>query len=110
MDASGRQLLPALREPALRSYAQNILHAFRLSAETRTPLASSSEGLLIEPLTPQEQRVLTLLLAGHSNQEMAQELVVSINTVKDHLKHLYSKLGVRARLQASEAARHLTLF
>lgn len=54
--------------------------------------------------------MLKLLVAGQSNQEIAQELVVSINTVKDHLKHIYRKLGVNTRLQASEAARHLALF
>ncbi len=62
-----------------------------------------------EPLTAQELRVLCLLAAGRSNQEIASTLVVSLNTVKSHLKHLYSKLGVNSRIQASLRARELHL-
>jgi len=46
---------------------------------------------------------------GHSNQEIANALVVSLNTVKSHLKHLYSKLSVSSRIQASTRARDLHL-
>lgn len=104
-----RQLVPTIQESALRSYAQNILRAFALTEREETPGASDSL-LLVESLSPQEQRVLRLLVAGETNQQIAQELVVSVNTVKDHLKHLYRKLGVSNRLQASEAARQLKLF
>jgi DNA-binding CsgD family transcriptional regulator len=55
----------------------------------------------------QEQRVLRLLAAGWTNREIARELVMSVNTVKGHVKHLYRKLGVSNRVQASEAARQL---
>lgn len=104
-----RQLLSNLREPALRSYALTILHAFQFPDQEDAHEAASSEGPLVESLSPQEQRVLKLLVAGRSNREIAQELIVSINTVKDHVKHLYRKLGVSTRLQASSAARHLKL-
>ncbi|MEO8970803.1 MAG: LuxR C-terminal-related transcriptional regulator [Ktedonobacteraceae bacterium] len=104
-----RQVLPTLREPALRSYAQTILHAFTTTMGTDVHSASSSHGLLIDPLSAQEYRVLRLLVAGRSNPEIAQELVVSVNTVKGHVKHLYRKLGVSNRLQASETARLLNL-
>ena len=60
-------------------------------------------GWQVSPLTAQEERVLQLLAAGLSN------LIVSINTVKYHVKHLYQKLGVSNRIQASEAARRLRL-
>jgi LuxR family maltose regulon positive regulatory protein len=69
-----------------------------------------ADDSLIEPLTSQEERVLRLLAAGWSNQEIARELIISVNTVKYHIKHLYQKLGVSNRLQASEAARHLGIF
>jgi LuxR family maltose regulon positive regulatory protein len=64
---------------------------------------------LVEPLTAQEERVLQGLSAGLSNQEIADNLIISINTVKYHVKHLYQKLGVSNRLQASDAARQLRL-
>ncbi len=64
---------------------------------------------LVEPLSPQEQRVLRLLAAGLSNPEIAQELIVSVNTVKTHLQRLYQKLNVTSRREARDAARHLNL-
>ena len=104
-----RQLAPTLQEPALRSYAQSILRAFAQPAEADISDLARSKGLLVEPLSAQEQRVLRLLATGRSNREIAHDLVVSVNTVKDHAKHLYRKLGVSNRLQAGEVARHLKL-
>jgi LuxR family maltose regulon positive regulatory protein len=78
----------------------------RLRTATRRTKGTEN-GSLIEPLSAQEKRVLQLLAAGWSNQDIARELIVSVNTVKYHVKHLYQKLGVSNRLQASEAARHL---
>lgn len=104
-----RQLVPTIQEKELRAYAQSILRAFAQPAEADGSDLASSSGLLVEPLSVQEQRVLRLLAAGRSNREIAQELVVSVNTVKDHAKHLYRKLGVSNRLQAGAAARQLKL-
>ena len=64
---------------------------------------------MIEPLTVQEQRVLRLFLAGLSKPEIAQELVVSINTIKTHLRHIYQKLNVTSRAEAREIAHRLHL-
>ncbi len=49
--------------------------------------------------------MLRLLAAGRSTQEIAASLVVSVNTVKTHLKNLYSKLQVNSRTQATAVAR-----
>ena len=104
-----RQLRPTLQEVSLRSYAQTILRAFAQPVAADTSELASSTKLLVESLSAQEKRVLRLLAAGQSNREIAQELVVSVNTIKDHAKHLYRKLGVSNRLQASEVARRLKL-
>ncbi len=83
--------------------------------EAQAPAESGLPGLMsgmpvpVEALTPQEQRVLRLLVAGRSNQEIAQALTVSLNTVKTHVKNLYSKLHVTSRMQASALARDLQL-
>jgi LuxR family transcriptional regulator, maltose regulon positive regulatory protein len=101
-----RSLLPSITEKPLRTYARSIVHAFA------APLSIDKSGAvsaLLEPLSAQEQRVLALLVAGHSNPEIAQELVVSINTVKGHVKNLYRKLNVNNRVQAGEVARQLKL-
>jgi LuxR family maltose regulon positive regulatory protein len=101
-----RSLFSTLIEKPLRVYAQRILHAFPPSFAANQ---RRGEGSLIEPLSTQEQRVLALLVAGRSNPEIAEALVVSINTVKGHVKNLYRKLGVVNRVQAGEVARHAHL-
>lgn len=67
------------------------------------------EWLQAYSLTPQETIIATLLLKGHSNHEITQELFISINTLKTHLKNIYRKtetanrreLAARFRLTAS---------
>ncbi|WP_142847288.1 response regulator transcription factor [Telmatospirillum sp. J64-1] len=51
-------------------------------------------------LTPRERELLSSLAGGLTNQQMAQQLDISLNTVKFHLKNLYDKLGVSNRAQA----------
>lgn len=55
---------------------------------------------LVDPLTRRETELLELLCSGKSNQELANALFVSINTVKTHLKNLYLKLEVSNRAEA----------
>jgi LuxR family maltose regulon positive regulatory protein len=101
-------LLLTIKENTLRSYVQTILQAFTQNAGSSFP-TTLPDSLLFEPLSVQEQRVLRLLAAGYTNKEIASELIVSVNTVKDHVKHLYRKLGVNNRLQASSASQLLKL-
>jgi DNA-binding CsgD family transcriptional regulator len=54
-------------------------------------------------LTPSERRVLELISRGASNQEAAEELFVSVSTVRKHLEHSYRKLGVHNRSGALAA-------
>jgi two-component system nitrate/nitrite response regulator NarP len=59
----------------------------------------------MESLTPRESELLSQLSNGSTNNEIARNMGVSLNTVKFHLRNLYSKLGVRNRAEA--IARHL---
>lgn len=52
------------------------------------------------PLTPRERDMLSGLLTGKSNRELADELYISEYTVKRHLSNIYGKLGVSSRAQA----------
>ncbi|GHO77435.1 hypothetical protein KSD_52060 [Ktedonobacter sp. SOSP1-85] len=101
-----RELLPSLTEKTLRTWTQSILHAF---AHPFSPQASSPDSTLLEPLSTQEQRVLALLAAGRSNPEIAEALIISVNTVKGHVKNIYRKLDVNSRIEASAAASRLKL-
>jgi len=62
---------------------------------------------LIEPLTGREEEVLRLLSTGLSNRDIATVLFVAESTIKTHIEHILSKLGVSDRVQAAVwAARH----
>lgn len=60
-------------------------------------------------ITNREYEVLLLLAQGHSNQEIADKLFVSIHTIKTHTTNLYTKLDVKRRTQAVQEARRLQL-
>ena len=64
---------------------------------------------LVEPLTPRELEVLGMLAAGRSNQVIAAELVVTLDTVKKHVSHVLGKLGAANRTEAVARARELEL-
>jgi len=56
--------------------------------------------LLAAPLSAREVEVLRLMAVGLSNQQIADELVVALSTVRTHTKHIYRKLGVQGRIRA----------
>ena len=106
-----------VKEEPLVTYVRTLLLAFvqeqpdgalRPHAD---PVASPAieAAFRIEPLSPQERRVLRLLTVGLSNAEIAQELVVSINTIKTQVQSIYRKLNVHSRQEARDTARHLHL-
>jgi ATP/maltotriose-dependent transcriptional regulator MalT len=64
---------------------------------------------LLDPLSQRELEVLQLLAGGASNQEIATALVVAPGTVKLHVSHILSKLGVNSRTRAILRARNLGL-
>jgi LuxR family maltose regulon positive regulatory protein len=75
--------------------------------EQRVP--GESLPRLIDPLSESEIRVLRYLPTHLSRQEIANELYVSANTVKTHMRHLYAKLGTHRRAEAVKRARTLGL-
>jgi LuxR family maltose regulon positive regulatory protein len=72
-------------------------------------LHTTQQSPLIEPLTRRERAVLGLLIDGASNREIAEHLVLSVNTVKKHVFHICSKLNVQSRAQVVARARTLNL-
>lgn len=93
-------LLPS-RTSSLAGYIQRLLHA---SPEEPQPAPA-----LLEPLSPQEQRVLYQLSLGRSNADIAQQLIVSVNTVRTQVQSIYRKLNVHNRASAIKVAHRLGL-
>ena len=60
-------------------------------------------------LSKRELEILSLMAQGHSNQEIAAKIFVSISTVKTHNQNLFIKLDVKRRTQAIEQAKRLNL-
>jgi two-component system, NarL family, response regulator LiaR len=94
--------------------AIGIWTGIRLTRQRRSP--SSGNGYLVDEDTLQhlgiskrEHEVLELMAEGCSNQEIADRLFVSVNTVKTHSSNLFSKLGVSRRTQAIQKAKRLRL-
>jgi LuxR family maltose regulon positive regulatory protein len=71
--------------------------------------AAATLAGLVEPLTDRELEVLRLLAAGRSNQRIAHDLVVALDTVKKHVTHILGKLGAANRTEAAARARQLGL-
>ncbi|HEV3292883.1 MAG TPA: LuxR C-terminal-related transcriptional regulator, partial [Streptosporangiaceae bacterium] len=74
----------------------------------RSQAAAAPPGM-VEPLTGRELEVLRLIAAGSSNQRIAHELFVALDTVKKHVTHVLDKLGAANRTEAAARARQLGL-
>jgi len=108
---AGEPMAALLRQAAARGmatgYVETLLAAFDTpQAAAPTPAVAQP---LVEPLSDRELDVLYLLTDGQTNQEIAQALCVSVNTVKTHLKNIYGKLGAHNRREAAAKARELDL-
>src|SRR5260370_36911714 len=98
MAALHSRLREEQRKTGPPSYIDTLLAAFPQQSSVQTNL-----------LSERELEVLQLLARGASNQEIAQELVIVVDTVKRHVSHIFSKLGVQNRVQAVRQARVLGL-
>ncbi|WP_238632860.1 response regulator transcription factor [Corynebacterium pseudodiphtheriticum] len=77
-----------------------------LSSDNSASDNSASDNATTEPLTPRETEILQLMARGLSNQEISQELFVSMPTVKTHVTHILRKTNSRDRVQAVLYAVH----
>ena len=80
-----------------------------------TPNANDLENLyenksIINTLTAREMEVLKLLIDGKTNSQIAQEIIVSINTAKAHVGNILTKLSVTDRVQAAVKAVRANMF
>jgi predicted ATPase/DNA-binding CsgD family transcriptional regulator len=74
--------------------------------EEPVPSRTTNADPVLAGLSSRELEVLRLLTAGHSNQDIADALFISLPTVKVHITHIFAKLGVDSRLAAATYAHH----
>jgi LuxR family maltose regulon positive regulatory protein len=103
----------ASRTAAPPRYVDRLARAFQprdtRAASSRTTRGTAAMAGLIEPLSDRELQVLALLATGRSNQQIADELVVALDTAKKHVGRILDKLGAANRTQAVARARALGL-
>ena len=76
----------------------------------RVDLREKAEAVAADgPLSRRELEVLTLIAQGNSNQQIAEQLYISVHTVKTHARRIHGKLGVERRTQAVAKAKLLKL-
>jgi LuxR family transcriptional regulator, maltose regulon positive regulatory protein len=103
-------LVPVLHQRASRWYERQGLFAEAISHASLAHAPHSPHSVsMLESLTEREREVLRLLLEGASNQEIAGQLFLSVNTVKKHVLNICGKFNVRSRAQVIAKARTLPL-
>jgi LuxR family maltose regulon positive regulatory protein len=108
-------LLDAFREngersrksPELMPYVSGLAAAWRSRHQSGTTL--SPKSVLADPLSAREGAILTLIGQGLSNKEIARNLAIAPETVKSHVKRIFTKLGAEKRAQAVAHAQSLGL-
>lgn len=88
------------------SWRKNLQHRKATAPPIQEPLPGEGRT---HHLSPREMEVLQLMAAGLSNQEIAEALFVSLNTIKTHGANIFAKLDVRWRTQAIQKAKSLGL-
>jgi LuxR family maltose regulon positive regulatory protein len=102
------------RQTGSTPYLDRVLAAFpkqnqALVSQSKRMAKQTLAQSLVERLSERELQVLQLLAQGAPNPEIAQELVITVDTVKRHVSHIFAKLGAKNRIQAVKQAQKLGL-
>ncbi len=100
-----RLLRYSLRKSRHPDYIETLLAAYEPTAEGYAATSESD----YEALSEREIEVLRLIADGASNREIAEQLYISVGTVKKHLNNIFLKLDAHSRTQATAIARDLNL-
>ena len=97
-------------KPCSMDYREQLLALLGKTADKDVPhTAGSGMYPLSEPLNQRELEVLRLIVAGYSNREIADRLVIAVSTVKWYVNTIYGKLQVESRTKAIARARELNI-
>ncbi|TEU21373.1 MAG: response regulator transcription factor [Anaerolineales bacterium] len=107
-DVTPRKLIEAIRQVSEGNYVidDNVLAKSQVASwllkqfEQMSTFGGSPEDLFV-PLSPREMEILQLIARGYSNKEIAHELGISRQTVKNHMTSILRKLSVNDRTQAA---------
>ena len=104
----GEAIVPLLRRVATQGVEPKYVTTLLQSFHRETPTRASAQPL-IEPLSQRELELLALVSDGLSNQQISNELVISIATTKKHMSNILGKLSASNRTEAVRRARDLQL-
>lgn len=96
-DAASTELVAAVRAVHHGGVFLHPPMAKRLVEEYLQRIAGGEERAAHAMLTPRERQILALIGAGHTNQEIAEQLSLSVNTVQAHRSHIIDKLNLHSR-------------
>jgi LuxR family maltose regulon positive regulatory protein len=108
----GQMRLQPGDQPGSTRYREHLLaelHREEHASHAPVAVSGSSMNLLVEPLSERELEVLRLIVAGCSNREIADRLVIAVSTVKWYVNAIYGKLQVESRTKAIARARELNI-
>jgi len=109
----GPPMAQLLRQAIVRgiavNYAGKLLATLEIEMRDERRATTSAPSSLVEPLSERELEVLRLLTTHLSSTEIAEELFISVNTVRSHVKNIYGKLNVHSRKDAIQRAQELEL-
>ena len=101
-----QMLRQALQTCKIKDYVQQLLSAFPKLDRTSVIQPDTD---LVEYLNEREKQILRLMADGLSNKTIAENLYLSINTVKWYTRQIYNKLGANSRVEAVNRARNLDI-
>jgi DNA-binding NarL/FixJ family response regulator len=108
-DVSSEKLFEAIRATArgeyflLPSITAKVVAEFSRISRPGNP----NQEALIDPLSPREIEILQLVATGASNKDIAEKLIISEGTVKNHLSNILGKIGEKDRMHAVLKAKEL---
>jgi LuxR family transcriptional regulator, maltose regulon positive regulatory protein len=105
----GPLMVELLRHAGSKGIESHYVATILAATKQEAALPTDEQQPLIDPLSNRELEILELLADGCSNQDVAEQLIIAVGTVKAHTVSIYRKLNVNSRMQAVARARDLRL-